>query len=206
MLSLYCYFWTVFSWSHRDSNPEPLACKASALPNWAMTPLSASTYSCMKVPDLRISYTDRKYIRDDRMRFGSSRHPEYATSSYRALCSYHSSLSIASVIGRFVPREGLEPSTHGLRVRCATNCAIGACSVVIHIYKQQLFKILCFRYFKLQTILTESFLFLTVSNITNVSWTVKGFFNNFFRSWSAEVFPFLRGTPSGAWLIFNFNS
>jgi len=46
---------------------------------------------------------------------------------------------------------------------------------------------------------------LTVSNITNVSWTVKGFFQQFFRSWSAEVFPFLRGTPSGAWLIFNFN-
>ena len=105
----------------------------------------------MKVPDLRISYTDRKYIRDDRMRFGSSRHPEYATSSCRALCSYHSSLSIASVIGRFVPREGLEPSTHGLRVRCATNCATGACSVVIHIYKQQLFKILCFRFFNLQS-------------------------------------------------------
>ena len=25
-----------------------------------------------------------------------------------------------------VPQEGLEPSTHGLRVRCATNCATGA--------------------------------------------------------------------------------
>ena len=34
------------------------------------------------------------------MRFGSSRHPEYATSSYRALRSYHSSFSIASVIGQ----------------------------------------------------------------------------------------------------------
>lgn len=34
------------------------------------------------------------------MRFGSSQHPEYATSSYRALRSYHSSFSIASVIGQ----------------------------------------------------------------------------------------------------------
>jgi hypothetical protein len=32
-------------------------------------PDDASTNSCMKVPDLRISYTERKYIRDDRMRF-----------------------------------------------------------------------------------------------------------------------------------------
>lgn len=31
------------------------------------------------------------------------------------------------------------------------------------------------------------------------------FFQQFFRSWSAEAFPLLRGTPSGAWLIFNFN-
>ena len=29
-----------------------------------------------------------------------------------------------------VPQEGLEPSTHGLRVRCATNCATGANNIV----------------------------------------------------------------------------
>lgn len=41
------------------------------------------------------------------MRFGSSRHPEYATSSYRALRSYHSSFSIASVIGHLVDTDGV---------------------------------------------------------------------------------------------------
>lgn len=39
----------------------------------------ASTRSCMNFPNLRISYIVRKYIRDDRMRFGSSRQPKYAT-------------------------------------------------------------------------------------------------------------------------------
>lgn len=41
------------------------------------------------------------------MRFGSSRHPEYATSIYRALRSYHSSFSIASVIGHLVDTDGV---------------------------------------------------------------------------------------------------
>lgn len=36
----------------------------------------ASTCSCMNVPDLRTSYTDREYIRDDRMRFGFPTAPE----------------------------------------------------------------------------------------------------------------------------------
>ena len=79
-----------------------------------LMPDDASTNSCMKVPDLRISYTERKYIRDDRMRFGSSRHPEYATSSYRALRSYHSSFSIASVIGQKIFRTHRDdPIGHG---------------------------------------------------------------------------------------------
>lgn len=41
------------------------------------------------------------------MRFGSSQHPEYATSSYRDLCSYHSSFSVASVIGHLVDTDGV---------------------------------------------------------------------------------------------------
>ena len=84
-----------------------LAAPNGALYQTELHPDDASTNSCMKVPDLRISYTERKYIRDDRMRFGSSRHPEYATSSYRALRSYHSSFSIASVIGHLVDTDGV---------------------------------------------------------------------------------------------------
>ena len=41
------------------------------------------------------------------MPFGFSRHPEYATSSYRALRSYHSSFSFASVIGHLVDTDGV---------------------------------------------------------------------------------------------------